>query len=173
VRFKFKIGDVPYDHKYIFNHIGYNLKPVELQAAMGRVQLKKVDSFIRKRRRNFRAYYRHFKRYEDYFILPQALPNTNPSWFAFPMTIRKKAPFDRFQLINYLEDHLIQTRPMFAGNILKQPGFTRIEHRTAEPLPNSNLIFSNTFFIGVYPGIEKEQRDYVTSVFDIFLKKHG
>ncbi|MCR4263590.1 MAG: lipopolysaccharide biosynthesis protein RfbH [Candidatus Roizmanbacteria bacterium] len=173
VRFKFKIGDVPYDHKYIFNHIGYNLKPVEVQAAMGRVQLRKVDSFIRKRRKNFKTYHTFFSKYQDYFILPKALPNTNPSWFAFPMTIRKKAPFDRFTLINYLEDHLIQTRPMFAGNILKQPGYTRIKHKIAEPLPHSNLIFSNTFFIGVYPGIGKEQTDYVASVFDRFIKKHG
>jgi CDP-6-deoxy-D-xylo-4-hexulose-3-dehydrase len=173
VRFKFKLSGVPYDHKYIFSHIGYNIKPVEVQAAMGRVQLKKVDSFIRKRRANFKSYYSFFKNYEEYFYLPKALPQSKPSWFAFPLTIRKKAPFDRFTMIRYLEDRMIQTRPMFAGNILKQPGFMRIDHRKAERLTNSDLIFENTFFIGVYPGIEETQRNYVKSVVEEFMKKYA
>lgn len=172
-RFKFKIDGIPYDHKYIFSHIGYNLKPVEIQAAMGRVQLEKINKFIKMRKRNFSFYYQFFKKYEKYFILPKATPKSEPSWFAYPLTVRKEAPFDRFSITQFLEKHLIQTRPIFAGNILRQPGFKGIDHRKAGNLTNSDFVFTNTFFIGVYPGINKTQIDYVKAIFTKFLKKYG
>lgn len=169
VRFKYKIDDIPYDHKYIFSHIGYNLKPVEMQAAMGRAQLKRLDGFIKKRKENFFLYNKYFKDYENFFILPKAEPNSDPSWFAYPLTIRKDAPFDRFAITQFLERYKIQTRPIFAGNILRQPGYKNIEHRKVGSLKNSDIAFTNTFFIGVYPGISSVQIDYITSVFDKFF----
>lgn len=172
-RFKFKIGDIPYDHKYIFSHLGYNLKPVEIQAAMGRIQLRKLDTFVKIRKRNFSLYNKFFKNYEKYFILPKAMPKSDPSWFAYPLTVRKAAPFDRFQITRYLEQHLIQTRPLFAGNILRQPGYKNINHRTVGDLVNSEMILRNTFFVGLYSGISKEQIAYIVSVFKDFLKKYG
>lgn len=172
-RFKYKIDGEPYDHKYIFNQVGYNLKPVEIQAAMGRVQLRKVDRFIRARKSNFKKFYKIFTEYERYFILPKATPDSDPSWFAFPLTIRDDAPFDRFALTLYLEKNLVQTRPLFTGNIVKQPGYKNIPHRIVGKPVNANRIHSSTFFIGVYPGIEDPHIDYVHSVFKKFLKKNG
>lgn len=172
-RFKYTINGFPYDHKYIFSHIGYNLKPVEIQAAMGRVQLKKLDKFIEIRKENFAAYEKYFKRYEKYFILPKATPKSDPSWFAYPLTIRRDVPFDRFTLTQYLEHHMIQTRPIFAGNILRQPGYSNIDHGRVGDLINSDLAFTNTFFIGVYPGISSKHIEYITSVFEEFFKRHA
>jgi len=172
VRFKFKIDNIPYDHKYIFSSIGYNLKPVEIQAAMGRIQLKKVNRFIKIRKRNFALYDVFFKDYQQYFMLHKATPKSDPSWFAYPLTVRKDAPFDRFSIIQFLEEHKIQTRPVFAGNILRQPGYKNIEHRKIGNLSNSDTAFTNTFFIGVYPGLTKKHIDYVTSVLKEFLKKY-
>jgi len=172
VRFKYKIDDIPYDHKYIFSHIGYNVKPVEIQAAMGRVQLTKVPQFTEARKRNFAAYTHFFKDYEDLFVLPRAMPKSDPSWFAFPLTIRKDTPFDRFTLTRFLEERMIQTRPIFAGNILRQPGYKNIKHRKAGNLTNSDITFTNTFFIGVYPAITSKHVDYITSTFKEFFKKY-
>ncbi len=173
VRFRFKIDGIPYDHKYIFSHIGYNLKPVEIQAAMGRIQLKRVDTFVKARKKNFAFFQEAFKKYEKYFILPKATENSDPSWFAYPLTIREGAPFDRFTITTFLEEKMIQTRPLFAGNILRQPAFKSIDHRVVGTLTNSDRIFLNTFFIGVYPGIRGPQREYVVSMFEEFFKKHG
>lgn len=173
VRFNYNIDGIPYDHKYIFSQIGYNIKPVEMQAAMGRIQLRKLPEFIAQRKKNFGYYNDFFKKYTKYFILHKPMPKSDPSWFAYPLTIRKDAPFDRFTLIRYLEDHMIQTRPIFAGNILRQPGYKHIEHRVSGTLENSDLTFTNTFFIGVYPGITREHIDYIESVFKAFFKKHG
>lgn len=173
VRFKYNIDGIPYDHKYIFSHIGYNIKPVELQAAMGRMQLKKVDRFIARRKKNFSLYEFFFKHYEKYFILPKPMPKSDPSWFAYPLTIRKDAPFDRFTITNFLEEQLIQTRPIFAGNILRQPGYRNIECRKIGNLSNSDFTLTNTFFIGVYPAITDVQIGYITSTFKKFFKKYA
>lgn len=172
VRFNYKIDGIPYDHKYIFSHIGYNLKPVEIQAAMGRIQLKKIEKFIKIRKRNFSLYAKFFKNYEKMFILPKAMPGSDPSWFAFPLTIRSGVKFDRMTITRFLEDNLIQTRPLFSGNILRQPAFKSIDRRVVGDLPNADHIHRNTFFIGVYPAITEEMIDYVTSVFKKFLKKY-
>lgn len=173
-RFKFKIDGFPYDHKYIFDHIGYNLKPTESQAAMGLVQLKKLPKFINKRKKNFKIYADFFKRYEKFFILPKALPKADPSWFSFLLTIKDDAPFDRFTLTNFLEDNNIQTRPSFSGNILRQPAYKKFEfpHRIVGSLKNSDRIFERTFFIGVYPGLTNKHLDYVMSIFNKFLSRY-
>jgi len=172
-RFKYNIDGVPYDHKYIFSHIGYNIKPVEIQAAMGRVQLQKVPEFIDIRKRNFLLFYDYFRKYEKFFILPKAMPKSDPSWFAFPLSIREDAPFDRFTITRYLEDGLIQTRPLFAGNILRQPAFKHINHRIVGSLKNSDAVFFRSFFIGIYPGITLQHASYIISVFEKFFQKYG
>ena len=171
-RFSYKINGIPYDHKYIFSNIGYNLKPVELQAAMGRVQLKKLNQFNTLRRNNFKEYDSFFKSYCRFFVPHSATNFSDPAWFAYPITIKKKAPFKRRELTLYLEKHLIQTRPMFAGNILKQPGFININHRVSKPLVNSNAVFDGTFFIGLYPGISKKHISYILQTIEKFLKKY-
>lgn len=172
VRFQYKIDDIPYDHKYIFSHIGYNIKPVEIQAAMGRIQLKKLPLFVKIRKKNFSFFLNFFKKYEKFFVLPKPTPQSDPSWFAFPLTIRKDAPFDRFTITAFLEQHLIQTRPIFAGNILRQPGYKNIIHRKIGLLANSDMTFTNTFFIGIYPGITEKHIQYMTSIFIKFFSKY-
>lgn len=171
-RFQFKVDGFPYDHKYIFDHIGYNLKPVEAQAAMGRVQLRRLPQFIEARKRNFKVYADFFKKYEKFFILPKALPKSDPCWFAFLLTIKDDAPFDRLTITNFLEDRNIQTRPSFSGNILRQPAYKGFTYRKADALTNSDRIFEKTFFIGVYPGLSQKHLDYVMSIFDEFLSKY-
>jgi CDP-6-deoxy-D-xylo-4-hexulose-3-dehydrase len=172
VRFRYKIDGFPYDHKYIFDHIGYNLKPTEAQAAMGRVQLTRVKKFIEMRKKNFALYERFFTKYEKFFILPKKLPKADPSWFSFLLTIRDNSPFDRLQITNFLEDHNIQTRPSFSGNILRQPAYKGIDHRVVDSLKNSDRIFERTFFIGIYPGLTKRHIDYVTTTFENFLSRY-
>lgn len=172
VRFNYKIDGIPYDHKYIFSHLGYNIKPVEIQAAMGRVQLRKVPQFIKIRKRNFKALHTFFEKYEKFFILPKATPKSDPSWFAYPLTIREDAPFDRLTITRYLEDRGIQTRPLFAGNILRQPAFKNIDHRVVGTLTNSDAVFFRSFFIGVYPSITKKHIDYIRSCVSSFLKAY-
>jgi CDP-6-deoxy-D-xylo-4-hexulose-3-dehydrase len=171
-RFNFKIDGIQYDHKYIFNQVGYNLKPVEIQAAMGRIQLKRLPKFIKARRKNFQTYTKLFSAFKKYFILHEATPNSDPSWFAFPITIRPDAPFNRFELTYFLETHKVQTRPLFTGNITKQPGFKHVQFKIVGETPNADLIHTNTFFVGVYPGLTKEHFSYVQQVLEEFLQKY-
>lgn len=171
-RFNYKLNGIPYDHKYIFSEIGYNLKPVELQAAMGRVQLKKLDKFNITRKNNFKKYDSFFKSHEQFFLQHHATNFSDPAWFAYPVSIKKNAPFRRHELTMYLEKHLIQTRPMFAGNILRQPGFKKIHHRISKSLANSDAVFERTFFIGLYPGITEKHILYIFQTVENFLKKY-
>lgn len=165
-RFSQQHGGLPfgYDHKYVYSHLGYNLKLTDMQAAVGLSQLKKLPEFIKKRQENFRILYNELKNLEEYFILPKATENSEPSWFGFPITIREKAPFNRNQLINYLEDNKIGTRLLFAGNIIKQPVFTNndINYKVVGPLTNTNIIMERTFWIGVWPGMTEEMIKYIT-----------
>lgn len=170
-RFQFKIDGMPYDHKYIFNHIGYNLKPTEMQAAMGLQQIIRLPKFLKKRKHNFNVLYKFFTKYQDFFILPKALPEADPSWFSFLLTIKSGAPFDRYQITSFLEQHKIQTRPSFSGNILRQPAYKRIKHRIVGNLTNSDRIFERTFFIGIHPGLTDRHLDYIMEVFQKFLAK--
>jgi len=173
-RFSQQFGQLPfgYDHKYIYSHIGYNLKITDMQAAIGVVQLKKLSSFIKARKRNFNTFYKFFKKYEKYFILPQAEKNSEPCWFGFPLLVKKDAPFTRNDIINYLENHKIATRMLFGGNLTKQPAYQNTKYRIFDSLKNTDSIMKNLFWIGVYPGINKKMLDYITKYFEKFLEKY-
>ncbi|MCR4336105.1 MAG: lipopolysaccharide biosynthesis protein RfbH [archaeon] len=169
-RFNYKINGVPYDHKYMYSNIGFNLKPLDLQPAVGLEQLKKLPYFTKKRKENFKLMFEIFKKYSDYFILPKSLPKADPSWFSFPLTLKTDVGFSREEFTGFLENNLIETRLLFGGNILNHPAYVDIEHRIAEPLVNSDKIFKDTFFIGVYPGIEQPQLDYIERTVEKFFQ---
>lgn len=158
-----------YDHKYVYSNIGYNLKPLDLQCAIGLEQLKKLPEFSLRRRQNFSRLYEAAAAYEEYLILPRALPKASPSWFCLPLTVRDEVPFTRRNLVNYLEEHKIETRMLFAGNILKHPGYKNIQYRICSDLANTERVLRGTFFIGVYPGLTDEMLDYVTETIHAFM----
>jgi CDP-6-deoxy-D-xylo-4-hexulose-3-dehydrase len=162
-RFGWQLGDLPfgYDHKYIYTHLGYNLKATEMQAAIGLAQLDKLPGFIEARRRNFDALYEGLKDLEEYLVMPEATANSEPAWFGFPLTVRPEAPFGRDELIAHLTEAKIGSRQLFGGNLIRQPAFRDIEHRRIGDLPNSDLAMSSSFFLGVYPGLRPEHIDYM------------
>ncbi len=166
-RFDWQLGDLPcgYDHKYTYSHIGYNLKMTDMQAAVGLSQLTKLPEFIAARRANFQALREGMRDLEEFFILPEATPDANPSWFGFPLAIRPGAPFNRNQIIAFLESRKIATRLLFAGNLLRQPAYQGIRHRVVGTLPHTDFIMNNVFWVGVYPGITVPMRDYMLDVF--------
>ncbi|HUX57539.1 MAG TPA: lipopolysaccharide biosynthesis protein RfbH [Bacteroidales bacterium] len=170
-RFSQQFGDLPagYDHKFVYSHIGYNLKVTDMQAAIGREQLKKLPGFVAKRKENFGLIYAGLKKFEDKLILPVATPGSDPSWFGFLLSVREGQPFTRTQLVQYLNNNKIHTRNLFAGNLLRQPAFMNIEHRVVGDLKNTDFIMNNTFFIGVYPGLGKPEIGYVLEKFDDFF----
>jgi len=170
-RFSGQYGALPYgyDHKYVYSHIGFNLKTTDIQAAIGVEQLKKVDGFCQIRRNNFISYIDGFKKYDGYFTLPRATEGADPAWFAFPITVRKNAGFTRTELTDYLSNKTIETRNLFGGNLLRQPAYQNIIHRTISDLKNTDRIMNDTFFLGTYPGIGKVQIDYTLSVIGEFL----
>jgi CDP-6-deoxy-D-xylo-4-hexulose-3-dehydrase len=173
VRFTQQFGDLPYgyDHKFVYSHIGYNLKLTDMQAAVGRAQLEKLPLFIEKRKRNFRLLYDGLKKFEEFLILPEATEKSEPSWFGFLISVREGLKFTRGELIKYLNENRIHTRNLFAGNLLRQPAFKDIKHRVVGNLKNTDYAMNNTFFIGVYPGLEKDEIDYVISKFEEFFSK--
>lgn len=170
-RFEMQFGNLPfgYDHKYVYTNIGYNLKPLDLQCAIGREQLKKLPIFIKKRKENFDFLYNFFKNYQDIFILPQSLPESDPCWFAFPLTIKSDLNFNRLEITQFLEDYNIETRVLFAGNIIRQPAFMNVKSRVSGDLKNSDLIMKNSFFVGVYPGLTQECLNRMLQVFKQFI----
>ena len=172
-RFSQQFGKLPfgYDHKYVYSHIGYNLKITDMQAAIGVAQLKKLLKFIKKRKENFNYLYNHLKKYEKYFILPHPTKNSEPSWFGFPLLIKENAPFTRANIVNYLEKNKIVTRMLFGGNLTKQPAYQDIKYKVFGSLKNTDLVMNNLFWIGVYPGITEEKMDYVVRTIDKFFKK--
>ena len=171
-RFSQQFGSLPfgYDHKYVYSHIGYNLKVTDMQAAIGVAQFGKLEGFIERRKANFRSIHAMLEPYRDRLILPQATPNSDPSWFGFVITVREDAGFTRNELTRFLEANRIETRNLFSGNLLRQPAFTDIEHRVVGGLTNTDVIMERTFFIGVYPGIEDSQLEYIGSVFSRFMQ---
>ncbi|MBU3101627.1 MULTISPECIES: lipopolysaccharide biosynthesis protein RfbH [Clostridium] len=173
-RFDYKFDGLPdgYDHKYVYNNIGYNLKPLDIQCAMGIEQLKKLPEFTKIRKNNFKTLYECFKKYEDVFILPRSLPKADPSWFAIPITIRAGVWFSKKDFVTYLESKLIETRMLFAGNILKQPGYKDINHRISGNLKYTEGVLERTFFLGVYPGITKEKLEYMIKSIDNFFENN-
>ncbi|WP_238883214.1 lipopolysaccharide biosynthesis protein RfbH [Clostridium sp. YIM B02551] len=172
-RFDFKFDGLPegYDHKYVYNNIGYNLKPLDIQCAIGIEQIDKLEYFTQKRKHNFKVLYDCFKKYEDKFILPRSLPKAEPSWFAIPLTVREDAGFTKKDFVTYLESKKIETRMLFAGNILRQPGYKNIKYKVVGSLVNTDIVLNRTFFLGVYPGIGEEQLTYMVSVIEDFFRK--
>ncbi len=168
-RFEWQEGELPcgYDHKYIYSNIGYNLKVTDMQAAIGLSQADKIPQFVEARRRNFKHLQEGLKRWEDRLILPRIDPRANPSPFGFPLTVREG--IDRMKLIRHLEDAQIETRLVFGGNIIKQPGFLNIEKRVHGDLSQSDIVMRDTFFIGVYPGLTPQMIDYVLETFGNFF----
>ena len=169
-RFKFAVAGIPYDHKYIYSHIGYNLKPTDMQAAIGVAQLKKLPEFIARRKHNFSVLHEALKDYEKHLILPKWHPKADVSWFAFPITVKENAGFSRHDLTVHLEKNLIETRVIFSGNILEHPGYKGVNGRIVGSLENSTRMIKDSFFVGVYPGITDEMLDYMIKAFREFFK---
>ena len=171
-RFEWQLGDLPpgYDHKYIYSHIGYNLKATDMQAALGLSQLKKLDYFISRRRENFEYLYAGLKDISA-FMMPKATENSEPSWFGFPITLREDHPINREDFLRYLDSKKIGTRLMFAGNILKQPAYKDVDFRVVGSLKNTDTIMKRTFWLGVYPGLTSEMLDYVIDQIHLYMKK--
>jgi CDP-6-deoxy-D-xylo-4-hexulose-3-dehydrase len=162
-RFGWQLGELPYgyDHKYTYSHIGYNLKVTDMQAAIGIEQLKKLPSFIERRIHNFNRLKAGLSELQDILILPEATPNSEPSWFGFILTIKDGAKYSRTRITEYLEANKVQTRMLFAGNLIKQPAFHGVEYRQAGELTNTDKIMHDTFLVGVYPGLTDEMIDYM------------
>ena len=171
-RFDWQLGELPphYDHKYIYSHIGYNLKLTDMQAAVGVSQLRKLPGFIEARKRNWQRLHDGLKSLDEWFILPAPTPGSDPSWFGFLLTIRPGAPFARNELIRVLDEKKIATRLMFAGNLLRQPAYIGIQHRVVGDLANTDVIMKNSFWVGVYPGLTDEMIDYVLDMVARFVK---
>lgn len=172
-RFGWQLGGLPrgYDHKYTYTNLGYNLKPTDLQAAVGVAQVDRLEEFIRTRRRNFMRLYDGLREYQDALVLPVVDPRANPSWFAFPITVARGV--SRVDLVAWLENANIETRELFGGNILKQPAFMGIAHRTHGTLENTDRVMRDTFFIGVYPGLTDEMIAFVLDTFRQFFRQHA
>ena len=166
-RFDWQLGGLPcgYDHKYTYSHIGYNLKLTDMQAAVGVAQLQKLDGFIAARRRNARALHEGLREMEEFFVLPEPTPGSDPSWFGFPIGVRKGAPFTRNQVIAHLESNRIATRLLFGGNLTRQPAYEGLPFRVIGDLPNSDFVMDRVFWIGVYPGITGPMVEYTLDTF--------
>ena len=173
-RFDWQLGGLPYgyDHKYTYSHIGYNLKLTDMQAAVGVAQLKKLPEFIAARRKNFNRLYEGLKKYEEFFILPQTTPKSEPSWFGFLLTVRPGAPFTRFEIVQHLESRRVATRQLFGGNLLAQPAYQNIEHRISGDLTNTEIVSTNTFWIGVFPGLTDEMIDFMIATIHEFMNNY-
>ena len=166
-RFEWKLGDLPsgYDHKYIYSHIGYNLKATDMQAAVGVAQLKKLPGFVAARRANFTKLHAALSDLDDIFFLPEATEHSDPSWFGFPLAVRKDAPTTRNQVVRFLESRNIATRLLFGGNLLRQPAYRDIQRRVVGDLRNTDFVMNNVFWIGLYPGITQSMIDYMAETF--------
>jgi CDP-6-deoxy-D-xylo-4-hexulose-3-dehydrase len=171
-RFDWQLGDLPrgYDHKYSYSHIGYNLKMTDMQAAVGVAQLEKLPVFIEARRRNFEALRAGLRELEEFLILPEATPGSEPSWFGFPIAVRPEAPFSRNQATAWLEERNIATRLLFGGNLVRQPAYRDREFRVVGPLTNSDFVMNRVFWIGLYPGITPAMTDYMIGAFHALCK---
>lgn len=174
-RFKWKLGQLPrgYDHKYIYSHVGYNLKATDLQAAVGVAQLEKLSGFIEARRENWQRLHRGLRDLEEVFVLPEATPRSEPSWFGFAVTLRPDAPFSREQLVAFLAERKIGTRGMFAGNLLRQPAYAGIEHRIVGDLKTTDDIAEHSFWLGVYPALTAPMLDFVVASLHEFVHGKG
>jgi len=171
-RFDWKLGDLPfgYDHKYTYSHLGYNMKITDMQAACGLAQLGRLEGFINKRKENFNFLYKNLKDLKEFLILPEPEKNSEPSWFGFPLTLKKNNQYNRNDLIKYLNTNKIGTRLLFSGNLTKQPYMKNINFKVHGDLTNTDLIMENTFWIGLYPGLSKKHLEYSINKIKIFFK---
>ena len=169
-RFEGQFGELPkgYDHKYVYSHFGYNLKVTDMQAAIGCEQLKKLPDFIEKRKRNWATLRKALEAAEDKIILPEAEENSDPSWFGFAVTVRPESGISRNDVTRYIEEHNIQTRLLFSGNLTKHPCFDEMRdtdgYRVSGDLTNTDIVMNNTFWLGVYPGMSSEMTDYMAEI---------
>ena len=172
-RFEREVPGMPgfYDHRYFYTEIGYNLKLTEVQSAIGLAQLDKLPEFISSRKKNFNYLYQRLKKFEEYLQLPTWHDKSDPSWFAFPLFVRETAPFSRHQITSFLESKMVETRNLFAGNLIKQPAYKDIHCRVVGELPNSDQIMRNVFFVGVYPGLSQTKLDYMVESFEAFFRE--
>lgn len=173
-RFEWQLGDLPsgYDHKYIYSHVGYNLKATDLQAALGLSQLKKLPDFVEKRRANFNYLYRGLSEVPG-LILPRATPNSDPSWFGFPITLEEGIGFRREDLLRFLDERKIGTRLLFGGNLTRQPAYKSLDFRIIGDLSNSDIVTERTFWLGIYPGLTKEMLSFVIESVAEFVRVNG
>ena len=171
-RFGWQLGELPhgYDHKYIYSHLGYNLKITDMQAAVGVSQLDHLDDFVAARRRNFDILKKGLRDLEEFFVLPEATPNSEPSWFGFLLTVRQTAPFGRDEIVQHLNDCKIGTRLLFGGNLTRQPYMQGRNYRIHGNLKNSDRIMNDTFWIGVFPGLGESELAYVVGVIHDFCR---
>lgn len=171
-RFGWQLGELPfgYDHKYVYSHIGYNLKVTDMQAAVGTEQLKKLPKFIKARKKNFNILYNQLKVYEDYLLLPEIEENADPSWFGFPVIVENNKEFTRDDIVNFLETNKVATRMLFGGNLTKQPAYKDIDFKLEDSLVNTDKVMEKLFWVGVYPGITEEKMEYMLNVFKNFFK---
>ena len=171
-RFGQTVDEILYDSKFIFSDIGYNFLPSELSAAFGLAQLKKLEEFIKKRINNFENLHNYFIEYKEWFILPSQNQDVMTAWLAFPLTVRSGAPFDRLDLQIYFEKNNIQTRPIFSGNILRQPGFNNVQHKKSpRGYLNSDKVMAGGILLGCHQGMNNDQLDYVCDIFNDFVKE--
>lgn len=170
-RFGWQLGTLPfgYDHKYTYSQLGYNLKISDMQAACALAQMDRLEDFISARKQNFTFLKTRLNSCEEFLILPEATPNSDPSWFGFPITLRDTAPIDRVDLLKYLDQNKIGSRLLFAGNLIRQPYFKERNYRISGELKNTETIMNSTFWIGVYPGLNETMLDYVANKLETFL----
>ena len=170
-RFGWQLGSLPfgYDHKYTYSHLGYNLKITDMQAACALAQMDRLPGFIEARKRNFAFLKERLRSCEEFLILPEATPNSDPSWFGFPITIRESAGVSRVDLLTYLDQYKIGSRLLFAGNLTRQPYFKGRSYRVSGNLENTDNVMNNTFWIGVYPGLSEEMLNYAADRIETFL----
>lgn len=174
-RFQWQMGELPmgYDHKYIYSQIGFNLKLTDFQAALGVAQLKKLPTFIEKRKENYRKWYDYFGKYDKYFMRLETSAKEDPCWFGFPIIVREDAPFTRNELTEYLEANKIGTRNVFAGNLLRHPAYLNLKNKKiVGKIVNADAIMFRAFWIGVFPGIDEQRMEYMQGVIDKFIAEH-
>lgn len=172
-RFEWQLGDLPYgyDHKYTYSHIGYNLKLTDMQAAVGVAQLEKLPGFIETRRTNFSFLYEGLRDLEEFFILPEATPGSEPSWFGFPLAVREGAPFSRDDVLRGLEEKKIATRLLFGGNLLRQPAYQAVQHRKVGELLNSDFVMNHVLWMGVWPGLTETMLSFMVDTLRRMVQK--
>lgn len=172
-RFKVKLGGLPYDNKFIFSEIGYNFLPLEISSAFALAQLKRLPKFAALRQQNFNELFRFFQKHSKYFTVPKKTEGAKTVWLAFPIIIKDSAPFTRLDLVSFLESRNVQTRPVFTGNILKQPAYKKIPRRLAAPsYPNTERVMKNAMVVGCHQGLSGEQIKYLESMFEEFLMRY-